>query len=153
MSKAILEVENLKKYFPITAGVFNRKVAEAVDDISFFVNEGDTLGIVGESGCGKSTTGRMLMRLIEPTEGKISFNGKEITKLSDYEMRKLRKDMQMVFQDPFASLNPKMSIAELIEEPLIVQTQLAKAERRDKAISLLEKVGLRAEDRFRYPHE
>ncbi|ASV66424.1 dipeptide ABC transporter ATP-binding protein [Cytobacillus sp. FSL W7-1323] len=155
MSKAILEVENLKKYFPITAGVFNRKVADvkAVDDISFFVNEGETLGIVGESGCGKSTTGRMLMRLIEPTEGKISFNGKEITKLSDYEMRKLRKDMQMVFQDPFASLNPRHSVEQILEEPLIVHGIGDKATRKKQVREMLEVVGLSGYHAKRYPHQ
>lgn len=155
MSKAILEVENLKKYFPITAGVFNRKVADvkAVDDISFFVNEGETLGIVGESGCGKSTTGRMLMRLIEPTEGKISFNGKEITKLSDYEMRKMRKDMQMVFQDPFASLNPRHSVEQILEEPLIVHGIGDKVTRKKQVREMLEVVGLSGYHAKRYPHQ
>src|SRR4051794_19910748 len=122
MSELLLEVKGLKKYFPITGGLFGKKVGEvkAVDDVSFFVRKGETLGIVGESGCGKSTTGRLLMRLIEVSSGTIHFEDKEITKMSKNELRKIRRDIQMVFQDPYASLNPRHSVQEILEEPLIV---------------------------------
>ena len=118
----LLRVNNLKKHFPIKKGMFGKTVGyvKAVDDVSFFVNEGETLGIVGESGCGKSTTGRVLMRLLEPTEGEIEFDGKDLTSLSPEEMRKTRRDIQMVFQDPYASLNPRHTIGKILEEPLIV---------------------------------
>ena len=121
-TKPLLKVEGLKKYFPIKKGLLGKTVGyvKAVDDVSFYVNEGETLGIVGESGCGKSTTGRMLMRLLEPTEGKVEFDGKDLTSLSTEEMRKTRRDIQMVFQDPYASLNPRHTIEKILEEPLIV---------------------------------
>lgn len=151
----ILEARNIKKYFPIKGGIFKHTIGhvKAVDDVSLNVYRGETLGVVGESGSGKSTLGRCLLRLMEPTAGEILFEDENITNYGYRKLRPIRKDMQIVFQDPFASLNPKMSIAQLIEEPLVVQTKLTKAERRDKAIGLLEKVGLRAEDRYRYPHE
>ena len=116
MIKPLLKVENLKKYFPIKKGILGRVAGQikAVDDISFYVNEGETLGIVGESGCGKSTTGRCLLRLLEPTEGTVEFDGKDITKLSAEEMRKTRRDIQMVFQDPYASLNPRHTIEKIL---------------------------------------
>ena len=121
MTKPLLKVEGLKKYFPVKKGLLGKTVGQvkAVDDISFHVNEGETLGIVGESGCGKSTTGRMLMRLLEPTEGKVEFDGKDLTSLSTEEMRKTRRDIQMVFQDPYASLNPRHTIEKILAEPLI----------------------------------
>ena len=112
MAETLLEVRNLKKYFPITAGIFRRTVGhvKAVDDVSFDVRSGETLGIVGESGCGKSTTGRMIMRILDPTEGKIVFDGDDITRMRGQRLRDIRRKFQMVFQDPYASLNPKMSI-------------------------------------------
>ncbi|MFA9560525.1 ABC transporter ATP-binding protein [Evansella sp. AB-rgal1] len=151
----LLEVQNLKKYFPVKGGVLQRTVGnvKAVDDVSFDVFKGETLGIVGESGSGKSTLGRTILRLLDPTEGKILFEGDDISTLSNRKMRPYRKDMQMVFQDPYASLNPRMSVGEIIEEPLIVQKVLSKKDRKDKVVDLLQKVGLPAEARDKYPHE
>jgi oligopeptide/dipeptide ABC transporter ATP-binding protein len=151
----ILQAEHIKKYFPIKGGIFKRAVGhvKAVDDVSFTVKEGETLGIVGESGSGKSTLGRVLLRLLEPTEGTIKFQGLDISHWNDRKLRPIRKDMQMVFQDPYGSLNSRMSVKELIEEPLIVQTGLSKREREDRVVEMLEKVGLNPEDRLKYPHE
>jgi len=151
----ILEAKNIKKYFPIKGGVLKRTLGhvKAVDDVSLSVIRGETLGVVGESGSGKSTLGRVILRLMEPTEGQILFENEDITSFSNRQLRPYRRDMQIVFQDPFASLNPKMNVQELIEEPLLVQTSLKKSERRDKAIALLEKVGLRPDARLKYPHE
>ncbi|WP_418791662.1 ABC transporter ATP-binding protein [Niallia taxi] len=151
----ILQAKNIKKYFPIKGGVLKHTVGhvKAVDDISLNVIRGETLGLVGESGSGKSTLGRVILRLLDPTEGSIQFENQDITTLNNRKMRPIRKDMQIVFQDPFASLNGKMSVQELIEEPLLVQTKLNRREREEKAISLLEKVGLRADARSKYPHE
>lgn len=151
----ILQAKNIKKYFPIKGGVLKHTVGhvKAVDDISLDVIRGETLGLVGESGSGKSTLGRVILRLLDPTEGSIQFEDQDITTLNNRKMRPIRKDMQIVFQDPFASLNGKMSVQELIEEPLLVQTKLNRREREEKAISLLEKVGLRADARSKYPHE
>ncbi|MGG0889027.1 ABC transporter ATP-binding protein [Cytobacillus horneckiae] len=155
MSKVLLKVENLKKYFPITGGIFSKKIGDvkAVDDVSFFVKRGETLGIVGESGCGKSTTGRMLMRLIEPTEGSVIFDGKELTELNDAEMRIIRKDVQMVYQDPYASLNPRHTVEQILEEPLIVHGMGAKQERKKRVKEMLEVVGLSGYHAKRYPHQ
>lgn len=151
----ILQAKNIKKYFPIKGGVLKTTIGhvKAVDDVSLNVIRGETLGIVGESGSGKSTLGRVLLRLMNPTEGQIIFENHDITTMGNRKLRPIRRDMQIVFQDPFASLNSKMSVLELIEEPLIVQTNLKRNERNEKAISLLEKVGLRPDDRFKYPHE
>lgn len=151
----LLQVENIKKYFPIKGGILKHTVGhvKAVDDVSFIIKKGETLGLVGESGSGKSTLGRMILRLLEPSEGKIVFENNDITHIPNRKLRNYRRDMQIVFQDPFASLNSKMSVGELIEEPLIIQTNLSKRERKEKVISMLEKVGLQAEDRGRYPHE
>jgi oligopeptide transport system ATP-binding protein len=139
----------------VTGGLFGRKTGDvkAVDDISFFVNKGETLGLVGESGCGKSTTGRMLMRLIEPTEGKVVFEGKDLTSLSSGEMRKMRKEMQMVFQDPFASLNPRHTVEQILEEPLTVHGIGDKEERKRRVREMLEVVGLSSYHAKRYPHQ
>ncbi|HLR71959.1 MAG TPA: dipeptide ABC transporter ATP-binding protein [Pseudogracilibacillus sp.] len=154
-NEILLYAKNIKKYFPIKGGILKRTINQlkAVDDISFHVYEGETLGIVGESGSGKSTLGRVLLRLLHPTEGQIIFNSVDITHLKNREIRPFRKDMQIIFQDPFASLNSKMSVEELIEEPLLIQQQLTKTERRKKVIDMLEKVGLRTTDRMKYPHE
>ena len=151
----LLRVNNLKKYFPIKKGMFGKTVGyvKAVDDVSFYVNEGETLGIVGESGCGKSTTGRVLMRLLEPTEGEIEFDGKDLTSLSHEEMRKTRRDIQMVFQDPYASLNPRHTIGKILEEPLIVHGVSDPKERKKKVHEFLEIVGLNAYHARRYPHQ
>jgi len=155
MSELLLEVNGLKKYFPITGGIFDRKIGEvkAVDDVSFNVKKGETLGIVGESGCGKSTTGRLLMRLIEASDGKIVFEDKEITSMSKSELRKTRRDIQMVFQDPYASLNPRHSIEQILEEPLIVHGIGTKEERRKRVKEMLEVVGLSSYHAKRYPHQ
>ncbi|WP_283776224.1 ABC transporter ATP-binding protein [Virgibacillus pantothenticus] len=150
-----MQANHIKKYFPIKGGILKHTIGhvKAVDDISLSIKKGETLGLVGESGSGKSTLGRVLLRLLEPTEGEVLFEGTDISHLNNRKLRKYRKDMQMVFQDPFASLNSKMSVGELIEEPLLVQTSATKSERKQKSIELLEKVGLRANDRAKYPHE
>ncbi|MEH7443239.1 dipeptide ABC transporter ATP-binding protein [Bacillus sp. JJ1122] len=155
MAEVLLKVDNLKKYFPITGGVFGKQTGsvKAVDDISFWVNKGETLGLVGESGCGKSTTGRMLMRLTDPTEGQVVFEGKDLVTLSDSDMRKTRKDMQMVFQDPFASLNPRHTVEKILEEPLIVHGIGTKQERKKMVKEMLEVVGLSSYHAKRYPHQ
>jgi oligopeptide transport system ATP-binding protein len=155
VTEPLLQVKDLKKYFPITGGVFSKKIGEvkAVDDLTFTVYKGETLGIVGESGCGKSTTGRMLLRLIEPTEGSIVFENQEITNLSKQELRKVRRDMQMVFQDPFASLNPRHTVEKILEEPLIVHGIGSKQERKKKVYEMLEVVGLGSYHAKRYPHQ
>ncbi|MFJ7953790.1 ABC transporter ATP-binding protein [Lysinibacillus sp. NPDC096418] len=155
MTNVLLRVEGLKKYFPIRKGIFNKQVGDvkAVDNISFDVFEGETLGIVGESGCGKSTAGRLLMRLLEPTSGNIEFAGKEISELSNKEMRKARRDIQMIFQDPYASLNPRHNIGKILEEPLIVHGMGKAAERKKKVLELLQIVGLNEYHIKRYPHQ
>jgi oligopeptide transport system ATP-binding protein len=155
MTETLLKVEGLKKHFPIPGGILGKTVGhvKAVDGVSFEVRKGETLGIVGESGCGKSTTGRMLLRLIEPSEGKVSFEDKEVTKLSNSELRKLRRDMQMVFQDPFASLNPRHTVGKILEEPLIVHGIGSSQERKKRVHELLEIVGLSSYHAKRYPHQ
>lgn len=155
MTKPLLRVEGLKKYFPIKKGLLGRTVGQvkAVDDVSFYVNKGETLGIVGESGCGKSTTGRMLMRLLEPTEGKVEFDGKDLTALSLGDMRRTRSDIQMVFQDPYASLNPRHTIEKILGEPLLVHGVKSAKERRKKVHEFLEIVGLNTFHARRYPHQ
>lgn len=152
----LLRVENLSKTFPIHGGIFGREVAsvKAVQDVSFTLNKGETLGLVGESGCGKSTLGRCLIRLIEPTAGKIFFKGQDILGLSGPDLRALRRQMQIVFQDPFASLNPRMNIGTILEEPLIVHNLCGGPQgRRERVKELLDIVGLRPELIDRYPHE
>ncbi|ETT88739.1 dipeptide ABC transporter ATP-binding protein [Viridibacillus sp. FSL R5-0477] len=155
MTEPLLKVKGLKKYFPIRQGTLGKVSGQvkAVDDVSFYVNEGETLGIVGESGCGKSTTGRMLMRLLEPTEGSIEFDGKLLSDLTKEEMRKARREIQMVFQDPYASLNPRHSIGKILEEPLIVHGIGDAKERKKRVNELLEIVGLSSYHARRYPHQ
>lgn len=154
-TETLLEVTNLKKHFPIKGGVFSRTIGfvYAVDDVSFTVNKGETLGLVGESGCGKSTTGRTILRLIEPTDGKIHFEGQDITALDKNAMRSLRREMQIIFQDPYASLNPRMTVGSIIGEPLEIHKIAKGSEKTERVASLLQKVGLRAEDMRKYPHE
>ncbi len=122
MTEPLLEVKNLKKYFPIKGGIFSKPIGYvyAVDGVSFYLNQGESLGLVGESGCGKSTTARAILRLIEPTEGEILFEGKDVCKLDHKEMRSIRRDMQIVFQDPYASLDPRRTVEQIIGEPLNV---------------------------------
>ncbi|MGG4450989.1 ABC transporter ATP-binding protein [Brevibacillus porteri] len=155
MAEDLLIVKNLKKYYPITGGVLGGEVGvvKAVDDVSFTVKSGETLGLVGESGCGKSTTGRSLLRLIEPTSGEITFDGTDVMSLSTDAMRKMRRDMQIVFQDPFASLNPRHNIEKILEEPLIVHGLGSSAERKKRVQEMLEIVGLSSYHASRYPHQ
>ncbi|SET83293.1 peptide/nickel transport system ATP-binding protein/oligopeptide transport system ATP-binding protein [Oceanobacillus limi] len=155
MQKPILEVNGLKKYFDIKGGIFGRSVGsvKAVDDVSFTVQEGEILGIVGESGCGKSTTGKSILRLIEPTEGEVKFEDKDITQLSGEDMRKLRRNMQIIFQDPYASLNPRHTVEKIISEPLLIHGMTDAKERKDRVKELLEVVGLSGYHASRYPHQ
>jgi oligopeptide transport system ATP-binding protein len=155
MSEALLEVKNLKKYFPVRGGIFSKAIGYiyAVDGVSFYLNKGESLGLVGESGCGKSTTARAILRLIEPTEGEILFEGKDVCKLDHGGMRSIRRDMQIVFQDPYASLDPRRTVEQIIGEPLDVFQVSTKKERKDRIAYLLQKVGLSPDHARRYPHE
>lgn len=155
MTKLLLEVKNLKKYFPIKGGIFSKPIGYvyAVDGVSFYLNKGESLGLVGESGCGKSTTARAILRLIEPTEGEILFEGNDVCKLDPKEMRSIRKDMQIVFQDPYASLDPRRTVEQIIGEPLDVFRISTKKERKERIAYLLQKVGLSPDHGRRYPHE
>lgn len=149
MSDSLLTVKNLKKYFKTPKGMLH-----AVDDISFSLKRGKTLGLVGESGCGKSTTGRLLLRLIEPSAGEVVFDGKQVFGLSGTELRDLRKEMQIIFQDPFSSVDPRMSISQTIEEPLRINRMFAsKKERMDRVFELMSMVGLAERYADSYPHE
>ncbi|WP_079508088.1 ABC transporter ATP-binding protein [Mesobacillus jeotgali] len=155
-SQTLLELQGLKKHFPIKSGMLQKTVGhiKAVDGIDLKVNKGETLGIVGESGCGKSTVGRTIIRLYDPTDGKIIFNGKDISHLSESDLRKdVRKNIQMIFQDPFASLNPRKTLRSIIREPLDTHHLYKSKERDEHVESLLEKVGLNASFINRYPHE
>ena len=154
--RILVEVKNLKKHFPIKSGIlFQREVAavKAVDGISFHIYEGETLGLVGESGCGKSTTGRTILQLYRATEGSVTFEGQELTDLKGEQLRRMRRRMQMVFQDPYASLNPRMSVGRIVAEPLVVHGIGTKREREERVAELLELVGLNPYFVRRYPHE
>lgn len=155
MADKILEVKNLKKYFLVESKVrVEPKSVKAVDDVSFDVYRNETLSIVGESGCGKSTTGRCLIGLNKPTSGEVIYNGKNIVGISDKEQRVLCKDLQMIFQDPYSSLNPRMTIGSILEEPLIIHKICkTKEERMQRVLDMLEKVGMRRDHYYRYPHE
>lgn len=151
----LLKVEGLKQYFPIKGGVLGRTVnhVKAVDGISFTIYEGETVSIVGESGCGKSTTGRAILRLEEPTEGKVEFRGVDLASLSKRNMRKYRKDLQIIFQDPYASINPRQTVASVLTEAMEIQKVLPANKRRARAEELLETVGLLPYQADRFPHE
>lgn len=156
MSQYLLEVENLFKTFPIHGGILNREIAsvKAVSGVSLKLKKGETLGLVGESGCGKSTLGRCLIRLIDPTSGTIRFNGKDITNIKGEELREIRRKIQIIFQDPYASLNPRMTIGAILEEPLVIHDLFPSAkERKNRVLELANLVGLRPEALNRYPHE
>ncbi len=155
MSKRLIEVENLKKYYPITAGLLARHVADvkAVDGVSFYIMEGETLGLVGESGCGKSTLGRTLLRLEEPTDGKVFYRGKDITTWDKRQLKELRREAQMIFQDPQSSLDPRMTIGDSIEEALLIHGDGDEKDRLERVGELLKRVGLEAGHAMRYPHE
>ena len=154
-SPVLLKVEGLTKHFPITKGVFRRQVGavKAVDGISFDIFKGETLGLVGESGCGKSTAGRVILQLYPTTAGKVSFKGQDLMSLSKEELRKQRPQMQMIFQDPQDSLNPRMTVGSIISEPLVEHGKFMGKERRERVEQLLESVGMNREFTNRYPHE
>lgn len=155
MSEILLDVKGLKKYFPIKRGLFSKTIGnvKAVDDVSFTIRKGETLGLVGESGCGKTTIGRTILRLIEPTAGKVMFEGKDVTELDQKDLKTIRKDMQIIFQDPYSSLNPRMTVGGMITEILKFH-ELAEGEAAEKRVNeLLEKVGLSKMQARRYPHE
>lgn len=154
MRDILLETKGLKKYF-LTEGLFSRKgeVVHAVDGISFCIKRGETFGLVGESGCGKSTIGKLVLRLLEPTAGKVYFEGHDIFELDKKEMQRLRHKMHVIFQDPFASLNPRMTVGDIISEPLEIHNLVSKSEREERILKLMELVGLSSEHATRYPHE
>ena len=153
-NEVILEVKDLCKYFPVKKGLFKGKnYVKAVDRVSFTINKGETLGIVGESGCGKTTMGRTILKLYNSTSGQIVFEGKDITRISNKEMVPLRKEMQMIFQDPYASLDPRMTVGDIIGEAIDVHKLLIGKERTERIRSLLSKVGLASDHINRYPHE
>ena len=155
VAEPILSVRNLKKYFPIRRGVLARVAAhvKAVDDISFDINKGETFGLVGESGCGKTTAGRAVLRLIEPDTGTIRFDGIDLLSLSSQQLRRRRRDMQIIFQDPYASLNPRMTIRTIVGEPFAIHGIARGSERDDRVANLLKTVGLDPSVLGRYPHE
>ncbi len=156
MAEPLVRVKNLKKYFPIHGGVLGGVIAwvKAVDDVSFDIYEGETLGLVGESGSGKTTAGKTILQLYRPTDGEVYFEGKLINNLKGEELRKLRRNMQIIFQDPYGSLNPRMPISEIIGEPLVVHRLIkSRKEMLDRVVEVMELVGLRPEYLNRYPHE
>ena len=151
----LVEVKKLKKHFPTGDGLFGAggDTVKAVDDVSFTIRRGETFGLVGESGCGKSTTGRCMLRLIEPTSGEVWFDGQDLLSLDSKELRGLRREMQIIFQDPYSSLNPRMQVGEIIAEPLVIHRVGNRNKRRDRVAELLGLVGLKSEHADRYPHE
>jgi len=155
MSDVLISVQNLKKYFPIKKGLFSKTIGyvKAVDDVSFTINRGETLGLVGESGCGKTTIGRTILRLIEPTAGSVIFEGKDVTKMDNKDLKTIRKDMQIIFQDPYSSLNPRMTVGGMITE-ILKYHKLAEGDAAEKRVlEILDRVGLSKLHARRYPHE
>jgi oligopeptide transport system ATP-binding protein len=155
-NEVLLDVDDLYMHFPLTQGIlFQRKVGavQAVDGLTFQVTKGETLGLVGESGCGKSTTGRAILQLYKPTSGSVTFQGKDLTKLDGGEMRKMRRHLQMIFQDPYASLNPRMTVGSIISEPMQIHNLVPKRQRNERVQELLQTVGLNPYFANRYPHE
>lgn len=155
MAEELLKVENLKKYFPIKSGILQKTTGnvKAVDDISFIINKGETFGLVGESGCGKSTTGRTILRLHEKTEGNVEFKGIKIHDLKREELRRIRPKMQMIFQDPYSSLNPRMTVGQIIGEALIEHNLVSKSDAKDRILEVMDLCGLASYHITRYPHE
>lgn len=150
-NRKLIEIKNLKKYFPIKTGALQKSYVQAVDDVSFYINRGETLGLVGESGCGKTTLGRTVLRLHEPTEGSIIYDGKDITNVN---MTPYRKKLQIIFQDPYASLDPRMTVGDIIGEPLDIHNMCSdKTERQERIYEMLKTVGLNTEHANRFPHE
>jgi oligopeptide/dipeptide ABC transporter ATP-binding protein len=151
----LIEVKNLTKYFPAGEGLFGKGtgVVKALDDVSFTIRKGETFGLVGESGCGKTTTGRCILRLIEPTSGEVNFDGKDLLSVDAANLRRMRRDMQIIFQDPYSSLNPRMRVGQIVLEPLTIHNVGIKAERSDRVAKLLQLVGLDPSTAERYPHE
>ncbi|SED06614.1 dipeptide ABC transporter ATP-binding protein [Paenibacillus sp. GP183] len=155
MKQPLMEIRNLKKYFPVKKGIFSRNIShvKAVDGLDFTIYKGETLGLVGESGCGKSTTGRTILQLLKPTEGEVIYEGKNLVGLNHGELRKLRRNMQMIFQDPYASLDPRLTIGEIIAEPLEIHGIVYGKEKNRRIEELLEVVGLNSHHAKRYAHE
>ncbi len=155
MTERILEVNNLKKYFPVKGGFWSKTIGyvHAVDDVSFYLDKGETLGLVGESGCGKSTTGRLILRLLKPTAGRILYEGRDISRLDREKLKSLRRELQLIFQDPYASLNPRMTVGSIVSEALKIHNFGNGREVEDRTVALLKKVGLHADHMRRYPHE
>jgi oligopeptide transport system ATP-binding protein len=154
MEDVLVEVQNLKKHFPVKKGIWGKvQIVKAVDGVSFKIRNGETFGLVGESGCGKSTTGRLVLRLLSPTSGSVKFEDREISNLSDHEVREIRCQAQMIFQDPYASLNPRMTVGQIVSEPYLIHRSYPKEELKDRVYHLLELVGLNALHAMRYPHE
>lgn len=155
MDDFLLDVKDLVKSFPLKKANFfqETRYVHAVNGVNFSLRKGETLGLVGESGCGKTTTGRAILRLVEPTSGSIKFKGQDVAKLKEHELKAFRRNAQMIFQDPYASLNPRMTVGDIIVEPLLVHSMGSKEQRRDRVAEVLEKVGLEADYMKRFPHE